>query len=813
MTKSLPNRESKRLSSNEEDWKLNGHAVVVMASRTRGGGSATTSEESVAQSMNSEVSELSTVTATTNGSSESDDKAGEEEASSPAKEKERPPKPPHTRVMLETEQLMKVFEKLGCPECGHPIELNLRTVCIATSIGMQCSKCAFFVHPEQPAPTSMHDDLDDDYVRTTDYAVNVLYVLGFISMGDGSTEAGRLLGLLGLPNDTTMESRSFGIVEERIGPVVRALCSEIIRENLIEEARLSMAASSTHDDMDFKLWTDSLSDPLMQLPSSKRPMIDASFDMAWQQKGSGHQYNSQSGHGTLMGRLTRKVIGLSIKSKICNACNQHAKKHPDLPTPDHMCWKNHEGTSGSMESAACLELVIECSRQNNATVRWLCCDDDSSIRADCQWSNADYMKNNNTTVVPMVAKSKGCNKGDLKPRPDNGKLPGDVPEPMFVADPNHRRKGLTGELIKLDMSRKDIKLTMTRMDSTRIGKNFGYMARTLKNQPQEEFETAAASVLEHHFDCHDYCGDWCKRKSESEEQRKSSVKYYRCKTRDAKLYLLLQQTIARFVTKDRLIEMAHELDTNMNEAFNNICTWFAPKNKVFAGSYSLHNRLAFAVGINSLGVLEFFKRLFRKLGITMSDNVVHYLKIKEAWRVQKLAKVKTGAAKKNKNKRKYDKLKEHTMKAKMELHKRQGTYRKGMNLDDPFGPLVDGVDGQENIKTKAAAAKRFCEYCGIAGHLTMKSKSCLAPAGSTKKYRKVDGTLLTEPQRLIEANTMADAENDIDDCDNFDSMPLVAVLGEEESFDIDVALNPSAALLEGAWNNADNSGDVEVGMI
>jgi hypothetical protein len=68
---------------------------------------------------------------------------------------------------------------------------------------------------------------------------------------------------------------------------------------------------------------------------------------------------------------------------------------------------------------------------------------------------------------------------------------------------------------------------------------------------------------------------------------------------------------------------------------SNICTWFAPKNKVFAGSFSLHNRIGLAMGINSIGVLEYFKRLCRKLGITMTDNVVHYLTIKEANRVKK----------------------------------------------------------------------------------------------------------------------------------------------------------------------------------
>jgi hypothetical protein len=81
----------------------------------------------------------------------------------------------------------------------------------------------------------------------------------------------------------------------------------------------------------------------------------------------------------------------------------------------------------------------------------------SSVFADCRWSNADHMKNNNTNVLPMVPKAVGKNKGQLQEQPDKGKLPAFVPEPLFVADPSHHRKGLTGDLIKLDTSRKDTK--------------------------------------------------------------------------------------------------------------------------------------------------------------------------------------------------------------------------------------------------------------------------------------------------------------------------------------------------------------------
>jgi hypothetical protein len=142
----------------------------------------------------------------------------------------------------------------------------------------------------------------------------------------------------------------------------------------------------------------------------------------------------------------------------------------------------------------------------------------------------------------------------------------------FVADPNHLSKGLMGELIKLDKSVIKVKHTMTRMDSTRIGKNFSYMARTLHNRPVDEFVNAAKAVLGHHFDNHQYCGDWCSRKHKAAVQRARIIKYYRLKDKDAKLYNVLAEKLERFISLDKLVEMGHGMDTNVNEAFNQICT-------------------------------------------------------------------------------------------------------------------------------------------------------------------------------------------------------------------------------------------------
>jgi hypothetical protein len=231
--------------------------------------------------------------------------------------------------------------------------------------------------------------------------------------------------------------------------------------------------------------------------------------------------------------------------------------------------------------------------------------------------------------------------------------------------------------------------------------------------------------------------------------------------------------------------MAHGMDTNVNEAFNQICTWFAPKNKVFAGSGSLHNRLSFAVGINSLGYNEFFTALFQRLGIEMTDNVAHYLRIKENTRVKRLAKIRTKESKLSKSQAKRTKLAGDTRLAKTEFLKREGTYRKGMNVDDPYGELpADGNDNEDNARKPAARtnnnnAKLYCEYCGKKGHATKKSRKCTAPLDSNKKYRRTDGTSIALPARAVVPEATATADLDADD--NF-LMPA-SILDDDHQLD------------------------------
>jgi hypothetical protein len=369
---SLARGELRRLSATKDaiPWNVVAGNTTDKRTRSRGGRFEDdgASESSVEEEQEQQAEDLPVVA---NREEEEEEQENQDPMVEPPP-KEKSIKPVNKRVVIEVDNIDNAIGCLACNQCGDPVKVTIQTVCLASSIGIECTNedCGFLYHPEPPAGTTIHLERNDNFERSTDYAVNVLYVLSFISMGDGPTEAGRQLGLLGLPNDTTMQSRSFSIIEGRISPIIRELCKDIILNNLKEEAKLSMEASGIHDEHDYKVWKDSLTDKSIKLSIAKMPKLHGSYDMAWQQKGSGHQYNSVSRHGTIVGRRTRKVIALVIKCKVCNQCTAWEKRNPGVEILPHTCYKNHEGSSGSMESAGIVELVTsvfedhQCWRQH-----------------------------------------------------------------------------------------------------------------------------------------------------------------------------------------------------------------------------------------------------------------------------------------------------------------------------------------------------------------------------------------------------------------------------------------------------------------
>jgi hypothetical protein len=79
--------------------------------------------------------------------------------------------------------------------------------------------------------------------------------------------------------------------------------------------------------------------------------IDISYNMGWQKLAK--TYDSLSGHGLMIGNRTNNVVAYQSYSKSCGVCERHSKKMlaqttNNIPTPDHLCPKNHTGSLKGM---------------------------------------------------------------------------------------------------------------------------------------------------------------------------------------------------------------------------------------------------------------------------------------------------------------------------------------------------------------------------------------------------------------------------------------------------------------------------------
>ena len=118
---------------------------------------------------------------------------------------------------------------------------------------------------------------------------------------------------------------------------------------------------------------------------------------------------------------------------------------------------------------------------------------------------------------------------------------------------------------------------------------------------------------------------------------------------------------------------------------NNTISWLAPKNKVYCGTQSLAIRIAIAIGINSLGTMRYYNELFRLFGITMTDDVAHWLQVKDRVRSSRLAKAKSPAFKKRRKAHFFCKLKEEKTQAKRERNARDGgIYQSGIGMSGGY---------------------------------------------------------------------------------------------------------------------------------
>ena len=93
-------------------------------------------------------------------------------------------KAPATRVIVEVEGTKTFLEKnCFCQHCRGPVACTMRTTCLATNLMLTCRspRCGFVSYSEAPAQVELEEE-SDKRERSTNYAINILYVLGFIHL-------------------------------------------------------------------------------------------------------------------------------------------------------------------------------------------------------------------------------------------------------------------------------------------------------------------------------------------------------------------------------------------------------------------------------------------------------------------------------------------------------------------------------------------------------------------------------------------------------------------------------------------------------
>ena len=182
--------------------------------------------------------------------------------------------------------------------------------------------------------------------------------------------------------------------------------------------------------------------------------------------------------------------------KKCVKCGR--AKRLGIDPPEHDCTINHEGSSGSMEAKLALRLTEEIYRKKNGRVylQKIVSDDDSTMR-----SLLRHQKNN-----------------------DKGKLPIDIPEPLFLADPGHRIKVMSKPFFKMVTTTKDPS-TCKMIDDLSIKKYLGCFIYKNRTLPLCEFVNKARAPVEHLFNNHEWCdSEWCFAKALTENAMQQVVK-------------------------------------------------------------------------------------------------------------------------------------------------------------------------------------------------------------------------------------------------------------------------------------------------
>ena len=396
--------------------------------------------------------------------------------------------------------------------------------------------------------------------------------------GNGQTEVDIYTNMLGIGRGM----RRITHIQKEITCAVKLVSDKVIKENIRCEINTSDKCKFTN-----------------------KPLLSVCVDTRW---GTQAKFASTDTVFTAAGNHTNLFMNAQAFSNCCILCTK------GIPHSPLECAKNIDGHAKQMEAIGARMFVLGIFEEWDAYVREIVADDDSSIRRILKHKFKKLFE------LGLIPERPRYESGALKP--DNGELPVEHVEIHFFSDRNHRVRSIAKDFFIL--GRKKLSECIgTTHDAERLKRNLSYAIRGNCDKTIDDLTTAVKSVLEHHFNNHEFCGDWCQCKGKTEEELKDLKLKYRDKSIHAKFYAQLQPIFQKCL--DKIADVYHTYNSNINEGFNKLICKFVPKDRNFNGTKEYKPRVNIAVCIDSVGYLETYVDLFNEMDMKLSYNLVRKL--------------------------------------------------------------------------------------------------------------------------------------------------------------------------------------------
>ncbi|VDI64025.1 Hypothetical predicted protein [Mytilus galloprovincialis] len=348
--------------------------------------------------------------------------------------------------------------------------------------------------------------------------INSKVALAAIHIGLGEHQLNAFLSILNMP---TVSHKMFDQRSKEVGEVLESLAEESMVEWTEKEKTLTKECGGDEN-------------------------ITVCVDAGWQKRGSGRAYDSLTGHCSMIGSKSRKIIGYKWRSKTCRICEVASKKGKIAKI--HQCRKNFGGSAKAMEPDMVTDLVRE-ARLKGTNICTIVGDEDSTTIARLR-SNVDK---------------------DIKK----------------LSDSNHMKKTLGKKLYDLKNKHQSLSTKVINY----VIKCFNFLVAQGKGQPEKICKSLPA-LAKHPFGDHSDCHtDWCRFIEETGMKYRSLP--YGKPLSDKSLQASLQQIFSSYAEHSN--KLANLESTQGNESFNKTVASKAPKSKHYGGSGSLGYRIAASV--------------------------------------------------------------------------------------------------------------------------------------------------------------------------------------------------------------------------